>query len=554
MDIRARRQLQELLQQQGYAICNDAPRCRAILNDSLVNYQPELKALVNALNEGIPAELLQVSKNDAPPEVLIGRLTKRLCDDMGMREEVARWAVESWAISLDVLPESRASTAAMFSGKADSKLSGSTVPTLSTQGLPVSQENKSKPQLLTWIAGGVGAVALLGGLAYLLVHKAPEQSISPVGVKLTDSPEATGSLAPSNLQPFSKGSLTLGVYLYSKDPETQKYAETQKNYEALVDYLKKELSSRLNGRQIQIEFDPVKPSGEKDTPVKQAEEKIKSKKWDVAFTVSPLLSVAAEDNNYTFAARMFPEINHFEVSIFVTKNSPIKSLGDLNSPDKKIALGEISSPLGYAPLYDLYGSTLRLDLNNTTDQIIKKVTSGQADAGSGFTNSLQNDKLRSIDESGSYPLSGVYLSPNLTSQEQSLIKKVLLDAPSNIQKAAEYGEGKQVDYTLFRIKQKRISDIISCVNWRQQSPVKLSCWTGIVNGYSLNGDSIKLKMQGDDKNIYYVVLPQSVLKQIGYSSAHDLNSKKIGVIVSPTGSGDVKEFQVTDSSQIKIFP
>ena len=119
MDMGARRQLQELIQQQGHAICNDAPRCRAILKDSLVNYQPELKALVNALNEGIPAELLQISKSDTPPEVLIERLTKRLCDDMGMREEVALWAVESWSISLDVLPESRASKTAIFSGKAE---------------------------------------------------------------------------------------------------------------------------------------------------------------------------------------------------------------------------------------------------------------------------------------------------------------------------------------------------------------------------------------------------------------------------------------------------
>ena len=242
----------------------------------------------------------------------------------------------------------------------------------------------------------------MGGLAAnFLGHKAPQQSLSPVGVNLINSPDGTGSLASTKLQSFSKGSLTLGVYLYparkppGSPPENleSKYAETQKNYEALVDYLKKELSSRLNGRQIQIEIDSVKPSGEKDTPVKQAEDKIKSKKWDIAFTVSSLLSVAAEDNNYTFAARMFPQFNHFEVSIFVAKNSPIKSLSDLNSPDKKIAIGELSSPLGYAPLYDLYGSTLQLDLNNTSDQIIQKVISGQADAGAGVPLVLPKDSI-----------------------------------------------------------------------------------------------------------------------------------------------------------------
>ncbi|MFM7476068.1 MAG: hypothetical protein ACKO2T_10145, partial [Microcystis aeruginosa] len=65
-------------------------------------YQKEIAVLVGALKERVPADLL-ASQNSTPPVVFLARLTKKLQDNLGLAEEAARWAVESWALALGVI-------------------------------------------------------------------------------------------------------------------------------------------------------------------------------------------------------------------------------------------------------------------------------------------------------------------------------------------------------------------------------------------------------------------------------------------------------------------
>jgi len=98
-----RQKLRELVAQHRHAILDDPQRCEAMLQDRCGEHQREVLVLVRALEEGVVADLL-ATRGSSPPEALLTRLTRRLQEDLSLSEDVARWAVESWALALGVLP------------------------------------------------------------------------------------------------------------------------------------------------------------------------------------------------------------------------------------------------------------------------------------------------------------------------------------------------------------------------------------------------------------------------------------------------------------------
>jgi hypothetical protein len=103
MDDLPRQKLSELIATYGRSVCDDSRRCEALLRDLCGEHRRELNVLVSALRERIPAELLSMSAA-TPREVVLARLTKRLQDDLALADNAARWAVESWAVALGVVP------------------------------------------------------------------------------------------------------------------------------------------------------------------------------------------------------------------------------------------------------------------------------------------------------------------------------------------------------------------------------------------------------------------------------------------------------------------
>ena len=73
----------------------------ALLRDLAGGHRREIAVLVGAVREGVPSELL-AAKNSALPAVLGDRLVRMLQDNLGLADEVARWAVSTWASALDV--------------------------------------------------------------------------------------------------------------------------------------------------------------------------------------------------------------------------------------------------------------------------------------------------------------------------------------------------------------------------------------------------------------------------------------------------------------------
>jgi hypothetical protein len=94
--------LSEIIAQYGRSLCDDPQRCEGLLRDFCGQYRKEISALVGALKERVPADILS-SQSTTPRTVLLARLTKRLQDNLALAEEASRWAVESWALALGAI-------------------------------------------------------------------------------------------------------------------------------------------------------------------------------------------------------------------------------------------------------------------------------------------------------------------------------------------------------------------------------------------------------------------------------------------------------------------
>ena len=97
-----REQLCFIITQYGRTIIDDPRRCRGLLKDLAPNHKRETTLLYLALDENIVAELAK-SNNQVPLVILLERLAHRLHDSVGIQKEFATWAVESWALALNVI-------------------------------------------------------------------------------------------------------------------------------------------------------------------------------------------------------------------------------------------------------------------------------------------------------------------------------------------------------------------------------------------------------------------------------------------------------------------
>lgn len=101
-----RQQLHYLIAQYSPTVCDDARRCEAILKDLCPEYKRELNLLIAALKEKIPQELSKAPAH-IPPDFTIKLLAQRLHDHLGIAEHFAFWAVESWALALNIIQQNK---------------------------------------------------------------------------------------------------------------------------------------------------------------------------------------------------------------------------------------------------------------------------------------------------------------------------------------------------------------------------------------------------------------------------------------------------------------
>lgn len=96
-----RQKLVEIVAKHGVSVIENPRRCEGLLRDYCGRFRREISVLTMAVEERIPLDLL-AAKN-TPRQVLLNRLTQRLCDNLAISETAARWAVNSWAFALGVV-------------------------------------------------------------------------------------------------------------------------------------------------------------------------------------------------------------------------------------------------------------------------------------------------------------------------------------------------------------------------------------------------------------------------------------------------------------------
>ena len=86
------------------------------------------------------------------------------------------------------------------------------------------------------------------------------------------------------------------------------------------------------GDRVKIQFD-----GNNKTNYQTLKDNIARQKLDIVFTLSPMISITAKDNGYTWIAKMFATKPFYKSVLFVKADSPIQSLNDLQ-PSKDSGL------------------------------------------------------------------------------------------------------------------------------------------------------------------------------------------------------------------------
>lgn len=97
-----RLKLIEIIARYGKTVIDNPRQLHGLLLDHCGDYRREIRALMDAVNEGIPRDLSAAS-GAMPPAVLIANLTRRLLDKLPLAEDMACWAVETWAIAFGII-------------------------------------------------------------------------------------------------------------------------------------------------------------------------------------------------------------------------------------------------------------------------------------------------------------------------------------------------------------------------------------------------------------------------------------------------------------------
>lgn len=101
MTMSPRRVVVELLAKQGANLVTDRTRTRGFLKDILVHYPRETTALLTALEWGIAQELL-TPKPTAHASFRLENMSQLLANSSGLPIGTSRWAVETWALALQI--------------------------------------------------------------------------------------------------------------------------------------------------------------------------------------------------------------------------------------------------------------------------------------------------------------------------------------------------------------------------------------------------------------------------------------------------------------------
>ena len=129
----------EIVATQGEPVLTSPIRCEGLLKDFCEDSRREIFVLVSCLRVGVVDQLRQ--QNGAPIKTACDRLALRLEKNLALSGNIAKWAVESWAIALGLL-DPQAATVNFDNGVANS---APVEEVLSPEAPPPVQEEEELP-------------------------------------------------------------------------------------------------------------------------------------------------------------------------------------------------------------------------------------------------------------------------------------------------------------------------------------------------------------------------------------------------------------------------
>jgi hypothetical protein len=91
--------LSQILAEYGLFLCDDPKRCEALLLEEYPQFSREVRVLIRALERGMIAELRSAAQGTPWEQRSVGPI-RRLIQECGYTEDMAKWAVESWGQAL----------------------------------------------------------------------------------------------------------------------------------------------------------------------------------------------------------------------------------------------------------------------------------------------------------------------------------------------------------------------------------------------------------------------------------------------------------------------
>jgi serine/threonine protein kinase len=383
-------------------------------------------------------------------------------------------------------------------------LSATSAPTLA---------GKKPPLLMVGIPVALAAVWMASKL--VAVTKNPLASTCPF-LNCTLKIGGVGLPPPRTNSQASKPLCKDDVLQYASQP-------FQLNREPLRKYLEEQLKKKFSS--VQVKLDDSINFNQKNW-ITSAENKIKRKEWDIAFTVSPLLAVTAKDQGYRFAfdSNLRGQPN-FSSSIYVRKDSRIASLQDINS-SRKIALGNRNDLVGfYQPIYLLYGTNPSIQSNYNFSKIRSMVLCRQVDLGVGQTQGIQEDPNLTILATSSVKVGGIYFSPQLKPDTRAMLKNLLIQASSAIREDAAYAQGAEPTSANYeRVKQirARAQEIVGIANSETTGSIK--------NVSRVSDQEYSMTVETPDEVSYRVSVPVDVMKRLSSKPLSNLVARQVRIV------------------------
>lgn len=137
-----RQKLVELVRRHGKSLVDNPRRAEGLFRDYFGEHRREISVLTLALEEHVALDLLAAPAG-TPRGVLLSRLSRRLCDNLGLSEEAANWAVNSWALALGVISIDDLKTLERQSSAETPKVPPSVAPKVTQSAAPATTAPKT---------------------------------------------------------------------------------------------------------------------------------------------------------------------------------------------------------------------------------------------------------------------------------------------------------------------------------------------------------------------------------------------------------------------------